>query len=284
MKLTTFAVFCLTLLLVSGCGQKVDDPADAEAIRQLISEYGKAETENNVDWFRTVCYLDDAERMPPNQAVVAGKDAIVRQMQANYDANTSIVMTIDTDKVYSSGDLAVARGNFSWQGTPKAAGLAKIDMPGKWVATYQRQQDGSWKCIFDIWNSNLPTPGATEDGAEEAALYQIERDWLDAAVNKDRAKLDAILAKDYVGKGDDGTRNKSQSLARITGSGFKIESAAIENMQAMVFGETAIVHGVNTGTAIIGGKTYTNPLRWTDVFEKRDGRWQAVVSYSTEVK
>ena len=68
MKLTTFAIFCLTLLLVSGCGQKVNDPADTEAIRQLISEYGKAETDNNVDWFRTVCYLDDAVRMAASWA------------------------------------------------------------------------------------------------------------------------------------------------------------------------------------------------------------------------
>jgi len=284
MKLVYAAIFFLMLLLIPGCGQKVDDSADMEAINSLISEYGKAETDGNIDWFRSVCYLDNAVRMPPNHAIVAGKEAIIAQIRENYDASTSIEMTIEAEKIYSSGDLAVARGNFSWQGTPKATGLAKVDTEGKWTAVYQRQQDGSWKCIFDIWNSNLPSPGATADGAEENTLYQIERDWIGAAMNKDKATLDVILASDFVGKGDDGVRNKRQVLAQLMGSGFKIESAEINNMQAMVFGETAIVHGTITGKATIGGKTHSNPIRWTDVFEKRDGRWQAVVSYSTEVK
>jgi ketosteroid isomerase-like protein len=29
-------------------------------------------------------------------------------------------------------------------------------MVGKWHAIYERQADGSWLCISDIWNTDAP--------------------------------------------------------------------------------------------------------------------------------
>lgn len=54
-------------------------------------------------------------------------------------------------------------------------------------------------------------------------------------------------------------------------------------MQVRVYGDTAVVIGRNTEKGTLKGKPYTYTYRWTDVFVRRDGRWQAVVSQWVKV-
>ena len=162
--------------------------------------------------------------------------------------------------------------------------MSEVSQEGKWIGTFKRQSDGSWKCTQLVWNSDQPTPGATADGAVEQALLKIERDWLNAALNKDRAELDKIIASDFIGHGEEGVRNKRQLLSMLMSRSLKIESAEISNMQPMVFGDTGIVHGMITSKESMGGKDTSGQYRWTDIFEKRDGAWQCVGSYSQKVK
>jgi len=281
MKNVYVVFLCALLLLCSACSQKVNDPTDVQAIKNLLSEYAKAENANDANWFTSKCYMADAVRMPPNAAQIAGKEAIAKQLEATYAGNTAINMEIAADAVLTSGDLAIARGSFTWKGTPKAGGLPEINDPGKWAAAYHRQPDGSWKCIFDIWNGDKPYPGATADGAEEEALYQLERDWAAADVKKDTAAVDKFLAKEFVSNYNGRTLNKTQFLSEMKRNPAKIESAGNSDMIAMVFGDTAVVHGMYTEKSMTGGKDTSLRGRYTEVYAKRDGRWQCMTQYAT---
>ena len=158
-----------------------------------------------------------------------------------------------------------------------------LNDPGKWVGVYQRQPDGSWKCAFDIWNSDAPATGATTDGVEEQALYQLERDWAAASIKKDTAAIDKFLAKDFVSNFDGRTLNKAQLLAQMKSNPAKIESTENSDMIAMVFGDTAIVRGVYTEKSTTNGKDSSVKGRYTEVYAKRDGRWQCVTQYTTKL-
>ena len=96
--------------------------------------------------------------------------------------------------------------------------------------------------------------------------------------------LDSILAADFVSNDSGDVRNKRQYIARIMGNAFKIESIETINMQPMVFGDTGIVHGISIGEGSISGNELSGQHRWTDIFERRDGRWQAVASYGIDVE
>jgi len=282
---TTYAVILVSvLLLVSACAQKVNDPADAQAIRNLMAEYEKAAISRDLAWFSSNFFTDDAVELPPNEPLVAGKEAIAAATQASFDQFSSSQETVPVEEVLSSGDLAVVRGTYDWTGTPKASGLSAASEQGKWTGTFRRQADGSWKCFHLIWNSDLPAPGATPKGVEEQALLQIERDWADAAMKKDTAALENILAADFIGQSADGVRNKRQALASVMSSAVKIESGALSDMKPIVFGDAAVVHGVWTEKSTTGGKDTSGQYRWTDTFVKRDGRWQCVGSYGVKVE
>jgi ketosteroid isomerase-like protein len=281
---TAYVVFlCASLLLVSACAQKVNDPADVKAIKDLLAAFPKAEMANEAAWFTSTCYLENAVRMPPNRTPIAGKEEIGKALQANYDAYASIKMESTPDDVLSSGNLAVARGRYTWSATPKASGLGVINDQGKWVAAFQRQSDGAWKSVFDIWNSDKPATGATADGVEEQALYQLERDWAAANMKKDTAVIDKFLAKDFVSDFDGRTLNKAQLLAQIKSNPAKIESIENSDMVTMVFGDTAVVRGVYTEKSTTNGKDSSVKGRYTEVYAKRDGRWRCVTQYATKL-
>ncbi len=57
------------------------------------------------------------------------------------------------DDIDGREDFAVARGRFAWT-------LETEDGPqsdaGMWCATYRHGEDGNWRQVWDIWNSNLP--------------------------------------------------------------------------------------------------------------------------------
>jgi ketosteroid isomerase-like protein len=50
-----------------------------------------------------------------------------------------------------------------------------------------------------------------------------------------------------------------------------------------VYGNTAVVTGGLTEKGTRDGTAYTDTYRWTDVFVKRGGHWQAVVSQWAKV-
>jgi ketosteroid isomerase-like protein len=54
-----------------------------------------------------------------------------------------------------SGNLAVARGTQETKTIPKTGGDS-IQDNAKWLTVFQRQPDGSWEILWEIYNSNLP--------------------------------------------------------------------------------------------------------------------------------
>jgi ketosteroid isomerase-like protein len=120
-------------------------------------------------------------------------------------------------------------------------------------------------------------------GGTEQALMQMERDWTEAALKKDAAALDKILADDWVGQGPTGVATKAEALADLKSGDNKIESETLGDMKVRVFGDTAVVTGSDDEKSSYKGKDTSGHYLWTDVFVKRQGRWQAAASQGTLV-
>ena len=115
--------------------------------------------------------------------------------------------------------------------------------------------------------------------SDEETVKQLERDWADATVHNDADKTSLILADDFVGNWADGsTTAKKEELDMLRSSKEKYEANEIFEMTVRVFADTAIASGKNTETSIINGKNATGIYNFTDIFLKRNGRWQIVAS------
>jgi ketosteroid isomerase-like protein len=118
----------------------------------------------------------------------------------------------------------------------------------------------------------------------EQTLMQLERDWSQASLNKDIAALNRIMADDWVNIDFQGrTLTKTQTIANLKSGLPATQAAGLGEMKVRVFGDSAIVTGSDTGKSTSKGKEVVEKYLWTDVFIRRNGRWQAVASQSTKV-
>ena len=282
MRPTYAVILCILLLLFSACAQKVNDPADVQAIKDTGSAWDKAWNAGNTEALASGFYTADAIAMDPNQPAIVGKDAMRASLQKYFDQYAEEGRTLVED-VRVSGDLAVSRGTAEGKSSLKAGGYS-TQFKSKWMTAFQRQADGSWKAFWDIYNSDLPVADSLPVGAEEQALMQIERDWAAAGVKNDWAALDKILAAEYVNNSDGTIRLKKQILAEMKSGASKTASATTGEMRALVLGETGIVQGLWAEKGTRNGKDTSATYRFTGIFVKRDGRWQVATSYSPKVQ
>jgi len=121
--------------------------------------------------------------------------------------------------------------------------------------------------------------------SEVVALKQLERDWNDAQKSKDVEKLNLIIGDDWIGVGYDGNKSNKQDFIRdVKSSSSKLESFEFGDIDVKLMGNVAVVQGGDTEKSSTHGEDSSGKWVWTDVFVKRDGRWQAVRSQSAKVK
>ena len=125
---------------------------------------------------------------------------------------------------------------------------------------------------------------ATPEVSVEQTLMQLERDWSQASLKKDIDTLNKIMADDWVNIDFQGKAvTKAQTIANLKSGLPATQAAGLGEMKVRVFGDSAIVTGSDTGKSGSKGKEVIEKYLWTDVFVRRNGRWQAVASQSTKV-
>ena len=157
-------VLLLLLALATACQtQSAADTrsTDEATLRNLDSEWSKAAGARNVD--KTVSYYaSDAVVMPPNIPALNTKEAIRGLWQSMLGSpGFSGGWTATRVEVARSGDLAYVSGNYDF--TEKDAGGAPMTDKGKYLEVWKKQSDGSWKCVVDMFSSDLPIAAPPSD-------------------------------------------------------------------------------------------------------------------------
>jgi hypothetical protein len=63
--------------------------------------------------------------------------------------------------------------------------------------------------------------------------------------------------------------------------GVHLDTNMVDDVTVMLFGTTAVVRGRTVVSGSLNGTPVSARIRFTDVFIKRDGRWQAVASHAS---
>lgn len=132
----------------------------------------------------------------------------------------------------------------------------------------------------------VPRAWAQTPTTPERALVAVENDWSRAAINRDGAALDRFYADEYIFTNEDGVAStKAKEIANITSGMFRLTAYKFSDLKVNLYGDVAVVTGQNTikGTWEDLNKDISGPYRFTDVFVKRNGRWQCVASQSSRI-
>ncbi|HVF91357.1 MAG TPA: nuclear transport factor 2 family protein [Blastocatellia bacterium] len=115
-------------------------------------------------------------------------------------------------------------------------------------------------------------------------LIEIEHRLAKALVDRNLEMYSSILASDWTTIDLAGrVLSKSQVLRELASRERQIEAVSIDDIKVREFGDVALVTGRTTATGRYKGQRSSVVLRFTDVFVKRNGRWQVVASQGTQV-
>jgi len=140
------------LSLLPACKSAGDTRAADEAtLRNLDAEWSKAAGAKDLE--KTVsCYTDDKLILPPNIPSIQGKQG-ARTMWGGMFSVPGFGGGWKATRVEVSGDLGWVTGTYELSETD-ASGKPMVDR-GKYLEVWRRQADGSWKCVADMFNTDL---------------------------------------------------------------------------------------------------------------------------------
>ncbi len=129
-------------------------------------------------------------------------------------------------------------------------------------------------------------PVAAVDSVEQGTIreiVEIERQTKEATLRRDADFPQRMLADDYVAISPLGqvTTKKEAISARRSGQ-LRYENIDVSDMVVRLYGDTAIVTARADVKGHQLGEDFSGPYRYTRVWVRRSGRWQAV-SYQATV-
>jgi len=130
----------------------VDMDANAKALAQLDDDWSKAAATRDVDRVASF-YAEDAIAYPPNAPMAIGRGA-AKQVWASYFADSTFSISWKTlhAEVSKSGELGFTAGTYEVSFTDPDG--KQVNEKGKYLCTWKKQSDGTWKASHDMWNTD----------------------------------------------------------------------------------------------------------------------------------
>jgi ketosteroid isomerase-like protein len=116
-------------------------------------------------------------------------------------------------------------------------------------------------------------------------ILKLNQEVMAAIKNKDAASLEPLFADDFIYRTHFGAEaGKAEFLQSIASMPLEILSVRGEELKVNVYGETAVLTGVQHAEARpLAGEAEESVVAFTVVFVKREGRWLMVLAYGVEL-
>lgn len=114
--------------------------------------------------------------------------------------------------------------------------------------------------------------------SDDAILHELNQAYVDAFLHADAGWYDAHLAADFVCiEADGAVLDKAQFLHRAA-AGPDVAAYRLAEVRVRLLGDVALIHATGVFTRPDGT---TGVSRYTDVYAKHAGSWQAVAAQIT---
>src|SRR5271168_2366422 len=154
MKTMNRVMLAIVITLIAVAAKSQANASAEDSIRAADAAWEKTYEAKVVD--KAVAFVDEqGSLLWPNSPVATGKNAVTK-LTASAFAIPDFKLVWHPDKVgvARSGDLGYTSGSYSWS-FKDASGKTVLDK-GKYLTVWKKQADGSWKVLFDMFNTDLP--------------------------------------------------------------------------------------------------------------------------------
>ena len=106
-------------------------------------------------------------------------------------------------------------------------------------------------------------------------LVELSHELVESVRRHDRDRLESLLAAEFTLDGAAGVLERDAFLDAASGP-YEIDEFAYEELDPEVYGNTAVCVSRYRQQARLEGRDVSGPLHVTDIWIRRDGRWQIV--------
>jgi ketosteroid isomerase-like protein len=119
-----------------------------------------------------------------------------------------------------------------------------------------------------------PPPGLEADVQAAQEIMKLEEEWGVALSRRDTAFFSRILADEFVTTGGEAIRTKQEVIKELGSGTGPLAAPRLQSTRVRVYGDVAVITGLVRFNGPAGGAA--SPTRFTEVWVKRNGNWQAV--------
>jgi hypothetical protein len=111
-------------------------------------------------------------------------------------------------------------------------------------------------------------------------LVELANDLARAVSDHDVDRLEELLASEFSLQGAAGQLDRVEFLAAAAGP-YEIDEFSYEEIDPEIYGNTAVLVSRYSQVARLDGRDLTHRMHVTDIWTRRDARWQIVRRHAT---
>ena len=136
--------------------------------------------------------------------------------------------------------------------------------------------------VLGLHVSHLAAQEGAGAWAVEDSVRAVEANRAQALLRADTTALARMVADEFVEISRLGQlRTKADNIRDIASGALRLTSVKYDSLTVRIYGEVAVLTGIADNTGTFRGIPFAGKIRYTRVFLRRDGRWQAVAMQQT---
>lgn len=121
--------------------------------------------------------------------------------------------------------------------------------------------------------------------AVEDSIRELEAARGQALLRADTTALSRMIADNFVEVSRLGTlRTKADNIRDIQSGDLRLLTIRYDSQTVRVYGDVAVLIGIADNTGTFRGFPFQGKIRYTRIFARHDGRWQAVAMQQTPMQ
>lgn len=139
--------------------------------------------------------------------------------------------------------------------------------------------------VFIAPGARLAAQGPAAGTTPEDSVRALETGRGQALLRADTVALSRMVADEFTEISRLGTvRTRVDNLRDIASGDLRLTSVRYDSLTVRIYGNTAVLQGIADNTGTFRGFAFSGRIRYTRVFVRRDGRWQAVAMQQTTMQ
>ena len=136
--------------------------------------------------------------------------------------------------------------------------------------------------LFALRGSHLVAQSRPGGSSAEDSVRAVELARGQALLRADTTALGRLVADEFFEVSRLGQlRIRADNLRDIASGELRLTAVHYDSLTVRIYGDVAVLRGIADNTGTFRGFPFAGKLRYTKVFVRRDGRWQAVAMQHT---